>query len=408
MRLCPVVLLLLGSLPWLPAQEPAAPPKPAAPGPAASAPAPTGPMELDFPAGWASEEVGEGVVLHRRLFEALEGRPQAIAVLVVEAQRPEVALQLAIPGKLRRTSAIARDASALAAVNGGFYLADTSPRGRRRLAGEERKDASAPDVAAAGWSADAVTFGRAADAFDGCRDVIEAGPMVLVAGKVRPGGEKQRNVRHPRTVLGARKDGTVVLAAVDGRNAKAAGMTFGDLGRLMLALGCTDAINLDGGGSTTLWTMQHGVVNHPCDDKVFDAAGERAVADAVLVQAPAVVVVDDELGLAAPADRFVRKAAKAALGGSHLAAAQGAGAEVTWTVAVPREGRYALFVRDLGAAAGRAQWNAVPAERLPQAPAGWRAVGALEAKGSTLLTVRASGVAGSALAVDAVRLREWR
>ncbi|MEY3161191.1 MAG: hypothetical protein RIT25_1182 [Planctomycetota bacterium] len=405
------LLPLLAAIPWLAAQAPATAPKPVAPktatAPAATAPATDAPMELGFPAAWSTAEVGEGVVLHRRIFEALEDRPQAVAVLVVEAQRAEVTLELAIPGKLRRTSAVATERGALAAVNGGFYLADTSPRGRRRLAGKEVVAGSGGSIATVGWAREgAVSFGGSQDAFAGCDDVMEAGPMVLVRSKVRPGGEKQRTVRHPRTVLGTRKDGTLVLAAVDGRNARAAGMTFSDLGRLMLALGCTDAINLDGGGSTTMWTRAEGVVNHPCDDKVFDAAGERAVADAVLVHAPAVVVLDDELAHVAPEGAFARVTARAALGGSHLLAKDGRAAEVTWTTAVPRPGRYAVFTRDLGSAAGGLAWNVPPARAGPAAPEGWKLVGAVEVAEGKLLTVRASGSAGARMAVDALRLRE--
>ncbi|MCK4879516.1 MAG: phosphodiester glycosidase family protein, partial [Bacteroidales bacterium] len=42
--------------------------------------------------------------------------------------------------------------------------------------------------------------------------------------------------------------------------------------------GCIDAINLDGGGSTTMWTKDNGVVNRPSDKR-----GERPVANAILI-----------------------------------------------------------------------------------------------------------------------------
>jgi len=46
----------------------------------------------------------------------------------------------------------------------------------------------------------------------------------------------------------------------------------------LLKLGCVDAINLDGGGSTTMWIHQKGIVNFPSDK-----TGERPVSNALLI-----------------------------------------------------------------------------------------------------------------------------
>ena len=64
-------------------------------------------------------------------------------------------------------------------------------------------------------------------------------------------------------------------------------MSLFELTRLMSALGCVEAINLDGGGSTTLWVdgvTKTGVANMPCDDKVFDEYGERKVSNVLLLR----------------------------------------------------------------------------------------------------------------------------
>ena len=84
--------------------------------------------------------------------------------------------------------------------------------------------------------------------------------------------------RHPRTMIGITADETVWLAAVDGRQpAHSAGMTLRELQGLARRLRLTDALNLDGGGSTTMW-VEGEVVNRPSD-----AAGPRKVSDALLV-----------------------------------------------------------------------------------------------------------------------------
>lgn len=91
--------------------------------------------------------------------------------------------------------------------------------------------------------------------------------------------------RHPRTAVGLTADGRVLLVVVDGRQpGRSVGMSLRELGGLMLALGARDALNLDGGGSTTLVVRGAGragglqVANSPSD-----SAGERPVGDALAV-----------------------------------------------------------------------------------------------------------------------------
>jgi MYXO-CTERM domain-containing protein len=70
---------------------------------------------------------------------------------------------------------------------------------------------------------------------------------------------------HPRTAVGRSPDGkTIFLVTVDGRRADADGMTRLELAALMLELGAWDALNLDGGGSTTMF-LDGDVVNVPSD-----------------------------------------------------------------------------------------------------------------------------------------------
>jgi hypothetical protein len=86
------------------------------------------------------------------------------------------------------------------------------------------------------------------------------------------------NMRHPRTMIGVDRAGFIWLAAIDGRQPEySLGMTFADLERLCDRLGLTDALNLDGGGSTTM------VVNGRIVNKPSDATGPRPVSDGILV-----------------------------------------------------------------------------------------------------------------------------
>ena len=75
--------------------------------------------------------------------------------------------------------------------------------------------------------------------------------------------------RHPRTIAGRTADGTILLVTVDGRQPCCSiGMTLPEAADLMVALGASEAVNLDGGGSTTF--VAHGVmVNHPSNQLVY-------------------------------------------------------------------------------------------------------------------------------------------
>lgn len=64
------------------------------------------------------------------------------------------------------------------------------------------------------------------------------------------------------------------MAVIDGRaKGQAAGATIAETAYIARLLGLTDALNLDGGGSSALWTAQEGVVSHPSDNRRFDHAG---------------------------------------------------------------------------------------------------------------------------------------
>ncbi|MEQ9279146.1 MAG: phosphodiester glycosidase family protein [Balneola sp.] len=84
--------------------------------------------------------------------------------------------------------------------------------------------------------------------------------------------------RHPRSALGFNADTTkFYFVTVDGRQSSSVGMTLTELGDFMLGIGAHNALNLDGGGSTTL-VVHNEVANSPSD-----GAGERSVANALML-----------------------------------------------------------------------------------------------------------------------------
>jgi exopolysaccharide biosynthesis protein len=86
--------------------------------------------------------------------------------------------------------------------------------------------------------------------------------------------------RHPRTIAGITADGKIIIVVADGRNpGVATGLNFKEEVDLMKSLGVTDAVNLDGGGSST-FVGPDGLRNHPSDGQ------ERPTGDALLVMPP--------------------------------------------------------------------------------------------------------------------------
>lgn len=89
--------------------------------------------------------------------------------------------------------------------------------------------------------------------------------------------------KRPRTAVGIRGNGEWVFVVVDGRfYGLLGGMTIKELAKLMLSLGCIEALNLDGGGSSTM-VVDGTVINDPCGELREDGKKVEAVSDAILI-----------------------------------------------------------------------------------------------------------------------------
>ena len=130
------------------------------------------------------------------------------------------------------------------------------------------------------------------DAAKGWREAIVSGPVLIEDGKIVDYMTDRKKMsgkfyprRHPRTLMGYTKDGWVYFIVVDGRfPGQAEGMTVSEMQVLCQFLGLYEAMNFDGGGSSTLWTKEYGVINHPYDNRTFDHKGERKVPNALIVK----------------------------------------------------------------------------------------------------------------------------
>jgi hypothetical protein len=113
----------------------------------------------------------------------------------------------------------------------------------------------------------------------GCRTALGGGPRLVIDGKPVEGWSSP-NVRHPRTALGWNEK-YLWLMLVDGRQpGLSVGMSFQEMAAYFIKLGCTHAVNLDGGGSASMWVMGQ-TVSSPSEGQ------ERPIANGlVLVKKP--------------------------------------------------------------------------------------------------------------------------
>lgn len=108
----------------------------------------------------------------------------------------------------------------------------------------------------------------------GARVAIGGGPMLVRDEKALHWGGIQ--VRHPRSAVGWNRD-QFFLVEVDGRqNQLSVGMTFSEFAEYLRKLGCEQAMNLDGGGSATLWVMGN-VMNSPSEGQERPGANSLVV-----------------------------------------------------------------------------------------------------------------------------------
>lgn len=161
-------------------------------------------------------------------------------------------------------------------------------------------------------------LGNAKEAFGG-------GAMLVSDGKAVSNYSHVISGYQPRSAIGIDQSGTkLYLVAVDGRQEKSRGMTMAELSNLMVSLGCYQAVNLDGGGSTnmvasTVWNGNMHKVNSPTENRkvinavglTFAKSGDRAEGILMEADAPAVFVGQPVKITTAAHDEFLRPINKA-------------------------------------------------------------------------------------------------
>jgi exopolysaccharide biosynthesis protein len=247
------------------------------------------------------EKLQAGIKLER--WSGIHEKWGAQYILILKAKHPKYRLDLAFAkDSLIKTSAFAKQSKALAAINGGFFdmkaggsvsflvsdgviIHENKPN---VLSVENEMGANAIVVYDNGKGDILPTQGPTRiPLLKNVEDAIVTGPLLLKNSQINPLQKRPFNdLKHPRSAICLGKK-EIWLVAADGRHKEATGLNLNDLAQFLLSCGCPQAINLDGGGSTTLYLNTkklNGIVNHPSDNKKFGSEGERPVANVLFLR----------------------------------------------------------------------------------------------------------------------------
>lgn len=257
-------------------------------------------------------QVADGVLLYRLDDPALLSPPGPVAVQALRLDPREVALEIGRgpgdePARETVSAIAARQEGAIAAINAGFFSLETGrPTDFLKIDGEIVHGTKRARGAVGILNESGVTrllfdrvivtnprngspaykplLGSSPDDWARAAHAISGAGLLMLDGRTLTDWTDERiaagfeTTRHPRTLIGTDAQGAIWLVTIDGRNpALSLGMSFAELQRLSQRLGLRSALNLDGGGSTTMWVGGE-IVNHPTDP-----GGPRKVSDAIIV-----------------------------------------------------------------------------------------------------------------------------
>lgn len=233
-------------------------------------------------AKWQKEKQCKGMRTLHASFTSLYGIPQDIYIVDVKLKKHTADV---CTHKGRELTTIhAKQENAVAAINGTFFdmreggsVCFTARKGHidAWTGSDPRSDGAiemeGKKVSIINWSREIENNYNPEG-----KSVMVSGPLLMVNGKSLGIGKDP--VRHPRSAVMLTKKNHLYLIVVDGRHKGVAeGMSIPELEHFCKCMGAVSALNLDGGGSSVIWTKKKGILNHPSDGR------ERTVANSVLV-----------------------------------------------------------------------------------------------------------------------------
>lgn len=205
------------------------------------------------------------------------------------------------PGKdAGKTSVLASESGARFAINGGYFngqlepitffktkegihCTETYPKGGNRINGALCIKRNGKKI-----MIKEILLPEHETATRKYHSVITSGPLIMDEGSISELRDSSKTFvfgRHPRSIFGYDDKGYAYMIVIDGRHkGQAAGATIPEAAFITRILGLEAAVNLDGGGSSALWSDTTGVINCPSDNRKFDHEGERRVPNIIVAR----------------------------------------------------------------------------------------------------------------------------
>jgi exopolysaccharide biosynthesis protein len=245
-----------------------------------------------------NQEIGEVVVTKKsdnsvERFDIDGGKYKGYVIIVNDPTRIKVGYSKYIGKVGQTTSEIAKENGAIAAINGGGFI-DTATDGKLWVGTGESPTGLVISGGKVIYNDSGAETKQSIMGFTkegklivglhtttelqklGVTEALSFGPAIIVNSKPQVQGDGGQGIT-ARTAIGQKKSGEVILVVLDGRRLNMPGATLKDVENVMLKYDAYNAINLDGGSSSTMY-YDGDVINNPCN-----AFGERSIATSVYV-----------------------------------------------------------------------------------------------------------------------------
>lgn len=282
------------------------------------------PQVLHDTAGWHIENIADGLVHY--VYEgsyAAYNSSQRVDVLLVDPHKNRLVFDDGLPND-SLSARVQRYVGAVAGINGTYYEMPRTEQGDTLYSSFFKKDGqistsvTVPEGHRLFWKHEGAFYYDAEEQSWGIiygdaaiydklpyANAMSGSPMLIYDDE--PVGldfaqshhvpldsldyehpDRHQGVRHPRTAVAITPEGHVLLVTVDGRRPETTGMSAKELTQfLQRFFKPRYALNLDGGGSTTMWIKDsgspNGVVNYPTDNKRYDHFGQRRIRNGIIV-----------------------------------------------------------------------------------------------------------------------------
>lgn len=229
------------------------------------------------------DDDGDGIIIEQINKKGFQG----YMMVVLDPSRVFVGKPEQFGGDGDYLSSMCERYGAVAGINGGAYYDANgtglggTPEGLTIVDGVCYNDAGGYASSFVGFDANHILhtgYMTYADALEkGIVDGVSFSPVLIVNGQMEDPAVLNTGM-NPRSAIGQRADGAVLMLVIDGRQAHSAGATQQDVAEVMLDYGAVNACSLDGGSSTCMW------FNGEYLNSISGAAGARLLPDAFLVR----------------------------------------------------------------------------------------------------------------------------